>query len=425
MTKTLSILLFVASCTGAHRELASDAGIDAPPACGGEVCDDPPEAACIDGDTLRSYEATCEADTCSYPETEVECGALGCCDDHCCAVSPSSSVELGGLVSNGLEVEVLDGTFDTSTECTEGASLGSCSVVARATLGEACVCRADKIRIGNLRVTGTRALVLFAHREVLVTGTLDLSAQKNVDGPGASYVTPPDPGGAPGGSYGSRGGASGAVQSSGVAGMQTLSPLAGGMRGADGGGLGGGGGGAIQITAGFRVDLVGTIDVGGGGGRARGAMQPDLRGGGGGSGGAILLEAPTVIVGGRLLANGGGGGGGSGGGSNGTDGWDAAMVRTQNVPITEPPRGGSPGHYTCPNWYVTHASAGGAGATGMNMAQPGGGNISTYCSGAGPYLLGSGGGGGGVGRIRINTTNECQCTGVVLPAATFGTVITR
>jgi hypothetical protein len=35
-------------------------------------------------------------------------------------------------------------------------------------------------------------------------------------------------------------------------------------------------------------------------------------------------------------------------------------------------------------------------------------------------FVGGGGGGGGLGRIRVNTTNGCQCNGTFVPAPTLG-----
>lgn len=413
----LAGLLLAAGCTGAHRDTPVDPGDGE--LCGEEVCAPAEGPTCIDGDTLRTHASTCEAETCSYRDEDVECGALGCCDDHCCAVSPSNSLELGALERSGRDIEILDGVFDTSDDCVDDSPLGDCSVATTA-VGEACVCRADKIRIGDLRVVGSRALALFAHREVLVTGALDLGARGDLAGPGASYTSSPSEStivGGVGGSYGTKGGAASNVPSGETVGTQTLIPLAGGARGGDSGGAGGGGGGAIQISAGFRVDIVGAIDVGGGGGlpgttSARG-------GGGGGSGGAILLEAPTVIVGGKLLAKGGGGASGSTHASVGLRGWDAVEVGDQ---ITDAARGGA-GVSSNPCANVHYSGAGGMGANGTVAATAGGYGTSFGCGSQ--YTLGGGGGGGGNGRIRINTIDECQCTGPVIPAPTFGTVITR
>lgn len=72
----------LAACSDAHRDDVTDARIiDGPATCGGEVCDRAPLVTCLDGDTLHTSNATCEADRCTYPEHDVECGALGCCSD--------------------------------------------------------------------------------------------------------------------------------------------------------------------------------------------------------------------------------------------------------------------------------------------------------------------------------------------------------
>jgi hypothetical protein len=86
--------------------------IDAPGECGGEVCDHVPVSTCIDDDTLRTYASTCTADRCEYPSTDVDCGDLGCCGDHCCLVKPSNEINFGSLGPSSRAIDLADATFD-------------------------------------------------------------------------------------------------------------------------------------------------------------------------------------------------------------------------------------------------------------------------------------------------------------------------
>jgi hypothetical protein len=440
MTKYVAVaLLVVLGCTGAHRELdqlAPDGGVrgdvggdpdapDAPPTCGELTCSAIPAPSCVDRDTLRTYAATCADDQCSYPPTEVECGAAGCCDDHCCELAPSNADVFGSPTPTGLIVAPPSGVFNTNTGCVAVSTLGTCSVVTRPGLSEACVCRSDELTIGSLAVTGDRALVILAYRTVSIVGTLDISGYHRTDGPGASRVfaagTAGQEGGA-GGSYGSAGGASSGFSSPGtfaaaVYGDAALIPLLGGMRGQPGGDPngGGGGGGALQITAGERITVTGMIYAAGGGGDGGSyASRTTSGGGGGGSGGAVLLEAPAIKMTGTVAANGGGGGGGgrpSGHGWNGAAGahWTSGRGADGGYGATE----------SC-TWAGSYFR--GDGGEGSMQSNPGGRGEraanSTVCSTT--VFNGGGGGGGGGGRIRINTITGCECSGRFSPAPSLG-----
>ena len=415
-------VVMVVGCHGAYRDHATtDGGTDAALVCGQATCDQGPAPACRDQDTLATYPASCVANACSYPETDVACGAPGCCGDHCCALAPSNGDVFGGLESNGLVVQPPDGTFDTDTGCTATSALGACTVVPRAGLGEACVCKMDALTIGTLRVTGARALVIFAAKSVDITKLLDVSGDVTVQGPGASKSYPvgmlANAGGA-GGSFGTRGGRTpSTVNVAAIYGDPTLVPLYGGMAGQSQSavsGLGGGGGGALQITAGERISVPGLINAGGGGGQAGENIWGNSGAGGGGSGGAILLEAPAVTVTGKLDANGGGGGGGGGSRGFGWNGMNGTDVVAQGGT-------GNDGD-GCSLYGYVYGGHGGPGAFGGDAAVDGGASgYDSRCLGAASFV-GEGGGGGGGGRIRVNSKTGCQCGGQVSPAASFGTV---
>jgi hypothetical protein len=201
-----------------------------------------------------------------------------------------------------------------------------------------------------VNVEGVRSLVLLVEGAATINGVINVSARRNLRGPGgyigggAAQRGDGTCGGLPGngeqvshgcisggggGGHAGAGGAggnsncgagyTGGVGGAGTCGVAELVPLVGGSGGAGGvpipnvtsnPGAGGGGGGAIQVSAsgGVMVGASGGINAGGGGGTG----CTSSGGSGGGSGGAILVEGPTVSVqgGGILAANGGGGGGG-------------------------------------------------------------------------------------------------------------------
>ncbi|MFN0250324.1 MAG: hypothetical protein ACKV2T_25825 [Kofleriaceae bacterium] len=425
MKLLFALLTLTAACYGAHRDRGDDTpmpdgGIDAP-MCGTTTCDDVTAPAC-EGNTLVTYGATCEGNACSYPETEVDCGSSGCCGDHCCGFAPSNGSDFGAVTSNGMSVAPPNGTFDTSTECTNPSALGACEVATRADLGEVCVCRADRFTIGDLRINGSRALVLFAHREVIVTGKLEVSGRNTVAGPGASYLYSSTPSyknhGGVGGSYASVGGSNAVGRTAlPVYGDPSLVPLTGGMSGEASGGSAGGGGGALQISARESIQVTGTINAGGGGGGGGVSAESLAGGGGGGSGGAILLEALTVVVNGKLYANGGGGGGAGGETRAGSTGGNGGYNDLSPAYGGDGDDGGG-----CALQGTTSGGWGGVGGRGPDSPTIGGPSDSV--SGCFNYaFVGGGGGGGAVGRIRINTMTGCQCGGTISPNPTYGTVV--
>jgi hypothetical protein len=394
MKRSLVLLFALLGCEGAHREHAAapDAG-DVDAASGGEI--------------------TCEPS---------QCGAMGCCGDHCCGVAPSNADVTGMLMPTGLVIAPPNGVFDTDAACTPLSALGHCEVVARPGLPEACVCRMDELVIDNVEITGTRALVIVAYKSVRVTTGLDVSGDQALPGPGAMpafYTTKAGSYGGAGGSFATAGGAAtgNLTLPAPTYGNPSLIPLHGGTSGQTGGHLaGGGGGGAVQITAGERIEVFGKILAGGGGGPSGVTAWPTAGGSGGGSGGAILLEAPTVTMTGTLNANGAGGGGADGSARFPTHGEDA------NDDLASGGEGGDGGGCTLHGYL--YGGDGGNGATSTSPAGAGEGGANGNGCLNNPYI-GGGGGGGGLGRIRINTTGGCQCNGTMSPSASFGTLVVQ
>lgn len=365
-----------------------------------------------DGDHLRSPR-TCVNGACEGELEETLCEPLGCCTDHCCGLQVSNQTSVGPLPRSTHFVFWLDGTFDTSEDCHEGAGLGRCGPVAVADGPDLCVCRANLLSIGDLNVQGERGLVLLATTEVRVQGRVRISARGRQGGAGAwsAYDTAQvfDFGGR-GGSYGSEGGLGADTH-----GNETLEPLRGGMTGGNScAAQGGGAGGALQISAGSSISVTGSIDAGGGGGEG-GASAANCRGGaGGGSGGAILLEAPALVLNGTLSALGGGGGGGGHLALEGEAGEDATGT-------TQPATGGrgSDG-FGCLDQGFTDGGDGGGGSDADGDGQSGEpGNSVLGCT-SGTETVGWGGGGGGSGRIRLNY-QTCDCAALqAAPPASIG-----
>ena len=255
----------------------------------------------------------------------------------------------------------------------------------------ACVIAARTVRVPAVtRVRGGRPLVLVATELVQVTGRLDVAGHlADGAGPGAlascafGGVLSKQDGGAGGSdqALGGNGGVGGGGTDSGLA-VAVAAPTSvrGGCAGQAGGadgvtptGVGGGGGGAVWLIGGT-IQLMGTIDASGAGGKGAQAMEQG--GGGGGAGGMVVLDAVTLDVGAAsaTFADGGGGGAGASGTVAGGDGGESVG--------TAAAAGG-----TGP------AGPGGAGGHGATLAGERGGD-----SGAG-----AGAGGGAAGWIFTST----------------------
>jgi len=342
--------------------------------------------------------------------------------------------------------------FDVATDITlpDAIDTSDCDVAgaipaAQTGGAEVCVIRGRDITAPagtTVSVTGTRALVLLAARNVFINGDLDVAAFGTDAGPGAltggtgaggigTHVEVYGDGGGGGGGFSGAGGVGGRgtgdsgatppAAPGGTAGAAVattpLAPLVGGSPGgrgaytageADPFAAGGGGGGALQISARGTITLRGSIDVGGGGGQ-RGHADGRTNysaGGGGGSGGGVLIEAPSVVyeASARVQAIGGGGGAAGGadnsrgnpgdgvGGSDGQDGIDAtdrAAAGTTTAPFFAANGG---------------RSGGGSAAAGENGVA----NTNRYSNG--------GGAGGGVGCVVVRTASGALPANAALSA---------
>ncbi|MCA9675083.1 MAG: choice-of-anchor D domain-containing protein [Kofleriaceae bacterium] len=265
---------------------------------------------------------------------------------------------------------------------------------------------------GTLKVTGTYPLALVVNGDVSITGTLDVSADASIPGPGGqesqsgdggchgsgrtSGSSNPSPGGGGGGgrNLGAAGGTAGdgTTTSGGGAMGGGLIPL---QAGCAGGATiedpplrisyGGGGGGAVQIVSRTQIAVTGSgkIDASGGGGESRSfgtSTTAAIGGGGGGGGGGVLLEAPQLSLDGAgvVISAKGGSGAAAGTGSAGHQGKDGG---TAAGAVT----GGS----------NAGLASGGAGGTETVLPTAGGNGSGATDDG--------GGGGGSVGYARFKS----------------------
>lgn len=289
----------------------------------------------------------------------------------------------------------------------------------------------------EVRVTGSRPLVIISSGSITLNGVIDAGADRQTPGPGGAGPgqgagegadglhrngDTEDSGGSGAGhaTEGARGGpgcgdedcdaedsalgpAGGPVY--GDAEITELTGGSGGGRGGEGdgscsGGDGGAGGGAVQLyaVATITIGASGGISVGGGGGQggdARSGLDACAAsaGGGGGSGGAVYLQAARIELAGTLAANGGGGAAGATGGTSENRGASGA-----NGALSATPAAGGPDE-------TSGGSAGGDGGAGSTAPTPG-----VEDDGNG------GGGGGAVGRIVLHCT-ELDGAGLTSPDA--------
>jgi hypothetical protein len=259
----------------------------------------------------------------------------------------------------------------------------------------------------NVRVTGTRALVLAATGTITIAHTIDLSGKSTE--PGAAGDTPncgAQAGGNANGGGGGGGGGGGSFSTAGGPGnnsagiggnpssLGNVSHVRGGCRGGAGGptvdapaGSAGHSGGAIYLASATKIVVTGGIDASGaGGGHGVAAATGSSGGGGGASGGLIAFDTPQLDAStGMIWANGGGGGGGGGAGplrSDGVDGYPSSAPATAAMG-----GGGGDGGPT----------GGNGGAGGVFVAPGGPGQPSSNGAGAG-------GGAGGQGYVLFYGT---------------------
>lgn len=358
------------------------------------------------------------------------CSALGCnAASTACALLLPSNVEASRFDSPEAAVRIgSDASYDTSA-CMDG------TIVPQTTGGpDVCVRVFAGLEIAGeatWTITGEHPLVVLVTGEVIIDGTIDLSATRTTPGAGggrggtaSAGATGVRPGGRGGGSsdfYEDGGGGGGAFCGAGgdggdggnadggsggdaVSNTYTLEPLDGGSgggfaRGEMSGGVdssasGGGGGGAIQISSRTSIAVRGAILAGGGGGEGGGATTDFFQnyggGAGGGSGGGILLEAPAIAIesGARVWTTGGGGGGSADG------------EQRTGPDIARPGGPGGDGRTTGGRAARGVEGGGGYGADGGESgggSTDGGGNGESNSNGS----ANGGGGGGGVGCIVI------------------------
>lgn len=273
---------------------------------------------------------------------------------------------------------------------TEDAS--TCTTVIPQSDGPAiCVVRARTIAVKtNIAYAGIRVVALVADGDLVIDGSVSVSARGPSDGPGGGGQDQVSGGGA----LGNIGGGGAGFRSAGGNGGQSTGPgnggavapdptgalkLVGGYRAGMDAGLavpgGGAGGGLALISCAGTIHVNGDLAANGGGGDFGGDYDTDFRSGaGGGSGGLIALQAMHVELGlaGALYANGGGGGGGGAltgvHGVAGDDGpLDAFSCANGGTPGGSPAAGGDGGCKAhAPRAGVFHmtSSGGGGGAMG-------------------------------------------------------------
>jgi hypothetical protein len=260
-----------------------------------------------------------------------------------------------------------------------------------------CVIRAGTISVAanvTLRFTGSSIPALVADGDLTIDGTLDVSADADMNGPGGGFTSGEiltgisGGGGAGAKTFGGNGSAAAGTPPSGGAAVDPLSfaGMRGGLRPANSPNnfllpvSGGAGGGLLLVSCKGTVRISGLLDAGGGGGRGgrdqvAGAQFSPTGAAGGGSGGYVVMQGAQVELTStaRLFANGGGGGAG-------TNTNDAS---------------GSPG---ADGQRAVSAAIGGSGTS------PGGNGGFTSNPMNGTYQAGSGGAGGGAaGWIQIYT----------------------
>ena len=331
--------------------------------------------------------------------------AIGCVDatvPHCAYVEPSYPA-LANACDTIATLPDLTISSDTTLDTTLDATCTG-AVVAQTGGPSICIVRYGTITIdtsATFTVRGTRALALVADDRLALDGILDVSADKDVSGPGGgtqisgTQASSADGGGGAGfrtaGGAGGNDTVDGGAANGGAAFTDpaTSATFIGGTRAGTSTlfphKVGGGGGAAILIACRGEVSITGTIDAGGGGGEGGSDVSTAgtvFTGGvGGGSGGNVVLQGLAVSVTGKLFANGGGGGGGiSGDDTHGFDGEDGS--RSGSTPA----RGAGP---------LQSGGHGGDGGTGV--FQPAVGGRPGVSAGTG------GGGGGSTGFFQTYT----------------------
>lgn len=329
----------------------------APGECVAVACTPGEVAACLGDDAL-----TCNETGNGYTRALCDLGCVEKPTPHCAYLEPRYLPDICDVRSTSDAFVVTNtATFDPNLDsnCNGG-------IVEQAGATSICVVRHGTIAIpaGNtLVVTDTaasapgRVLALVADDDIEIDGTLDISADGSVSGPGGGAVQSGGMrivnktdgsdgyggGGAGGRTAGGHGGSQGQDAGASNAGAAAADPavfaaLLGGaaasqydLDGIPFGG-GGGGGGATLISCRGTISVDGVIEAGGGGGMGGTLFLfgSSLPGGGGGAGGYVVLQAKNIDVTGQIFANGGAGGAGmranQAAGSAGQDGTRSATI---------------------------------------------------------------------------------------------------
>jgi len=419
----VGVLLLFASCTTPNTTKACSAGSCLDPVfpyCDAEGVISGEPGTCISVSCVPGTIETCvgsNALTCNeqgngYTHVPCELGCVASGTPHCAYIEPRYLPDVCDTVAPAESLLVsnsasLDPNLDAN--CNGG-------LVPQISAPSICVVRYGSISVadgGILKITGKeemglgRPIALVTDGDLTIEGTLDVSADGVLNGPGGGVtmsggmgfvtnMTTHVAGGGAGGKTG--GGAGGSASADGggsnggaaMADPSLLAALVGGASAnrtstmAVGVGSGGGGGGATLISCHGTVTVTGTIDAGGGGGSG-GFLFPfpsaGLPGYGGGAGGYVSIQAAHIGVTGKVFANGGGGGAGmranQAAGFNGEDGSLSSTVAAL---------GGS-----------AQNGEGHGGAGGVGVTVPGGGAKPTTSPAT------AGGGGASVGFLQTYT----------------------
>lgn len=328
-------------------------------------------------------------------EFEAEACAVSCIDapaPHCAYLEPQYLPDVCDVPATEAHLDLGSVNTDNDTLCNGG-------IVHQTDMApDICVVRYKTITVPagstEAKISGSRVLALVADESVAIEGTLDVSADATVNGPGSglfssggvAFTTGGGGAGAssPGAPGGSSSGTGGAANGGPIFAPSPILVLRGGARARSACDFpffcaaeqsGGAGGAFAAIACRGAVTASGLIDAGGGGGHL-GDLAANY-GAGGGSGGFVALQALQVSVSGRVYANGGGGGDGKSTinfSLSGSDGY-----RSSDYP------GGA---------FLSHDGGyGGPGELRLHAARPG-------TRGTGER---AGGGGGAMGSLQVFT----------------------
>ena len=381
-----------------------------------------------DGSTLEM----CGTDGVARP---METCALSCADAtstapaRCKHIITPYATAVCDTPATTANLALMGGTIDPGLD-------GTCSAIVTQTNGpDICVVRADTISIAStVTVVGptgsepNRAIAFVADHDLVMSGTLDLSAHGTAHGPGGGTLISGVPGTATSGGGGAGAfttggnGANDTNGNGGAGGAATGTPLPALMGGANAGScsgtcvtlhpFGGAGGGAVMLASCLEtVTMSGSIVTSGGGGQGArlnitgsAILAPD----GGGAGGNVVIAGAGVQVTGSLFANGGGGGGGC---NNQTGGVCPGGTGADGPAAVAAAAGGAAGT----------GATGGAG--GFGSTRPGVGNASGLIP-SGP----GGAGGGAAGHLQVwapsgvvPTVTPAQASPPFDPLATLAT----